>query len=85
MIPAYFTKLFGPDWKTEIAAFIVALSGFVAANPGGIFNKIPWALPIAQYVLVGGIAGGLHVARDGVRSNPPLPPEPQPPIPKPVI
>lgn len=43
------------SWKTAVAAVITAIAGFVEFSPH-LFEKWPWVIAIAKYVMLGGLA-----------------------------
>lgn len=50
-------------WKTSLAGLISAAAGFVAFSPG-LFQKWPWVMEVAKYIMVGGLSGIGLLARD---------------------
>ena len=62
MISRYLIPIFGRNWRTTIISLIVAIAGYIAANPDLFNNR--YLTSLAQYVAFGGFAVFGIVAKD---------------------
>lgn len=63
MVPLWLSKVFGQNWKTNLAGWMFAAAGFISATPQ-LWAKWPVVVAIANYVMVGSGAAGFMSARD---------------------
>jgi len=58
------------NWKTTAAALLTTAAGFVALNPE-LFVAWPFAVALAKYVGLGGLATMGIVGHDAKKEDPP--------------